>query len=224
MGKLYEFCYRCGFRPNHLTILGLLIVFLGVYFFKLGYEYLGFFTIVFGLLVDIFDGPFARFVGDVTEIGKILDRLADKIKFISLVIFGIILGCFQVTEDFFLIGASVVFFTLMNLLIETWGIILIAYQKFFEPTTKGKGAVWVGKRKFLFQSIFAATLFLPRYAPEFLLLAKPVVLLVSSMIGAILAVFSFYYHVKHLKVLTFCSLSLPIMAITVYFFINGLIQ
>ncbi len=224
MGKVYEFCYRYGFTPNHLTIFGLLVVFLGIFLFGIGYEYSGFFTIIFGLLVDVFDGPFARFVGNVTELGKILDRLADKIKFIALVVFGVILGCFQVTENFILIGAAFTFFTLISLLIETWGITLIAYQKFFEPNTKGKGAVWVGKKKFLFQSIFAATLFLPSYAHPYLLLAKPIVLLISSIVGALLAVFSFYYHVNHLKRFKFCSLSLPIMVLASYFFIIGVIQ
>ena len=211
MGEIYKFCYRYGFKPNHLTVCGLLIVFYGIYFFNLGYEYLGFFTVIFGLLVDVFDGPFARFVGEVTELGKILDRLADKIKFISLVVFGVIFGCSQVAEDFILVGLVFTIFTLISLLIETWGITLIAYQRVFEPNTKGKGAVWVGKRKFLAQSIFAATLFLPSYAPEFLLLAKPIVLLISSMVGATLAVFSFYYHVSHLKMVRFCSFSIPIV-------------
>jgi phosphatidylglycerophosphate synthase len=224
MGKVYEFWYRYGFKPNHLTICGLLIVFYGIYFFSLGYECAGFFTIIFGLSLDRLDGEFARHVNNVTELGKILDRLTDKIKFITLIIFGIIFGCFQVNEDFFLIGFSIVIFAFLSLIIESWGILLIAYQRFFEPNTKGKGAAWVGKVKFALQAIFVATLFLPRYAPEYLLYVKPIILLALIVISTPLAIFSFYYHVKHLKMFKFCSLSLPIVTGIFYSFYLCVIQ
>jgi phosphatidylglycerophosphate synthase len=224
MGKVYEFCYRYGFTPNHLTIFGLLIVFLGIYLFGIGYEYLGFFTISFGLYLDRHDGDFARHVNGVTKLGKILDRLADKIKVIALVIFGMVFGCFQVTWEFFLLGFFITLFTYFTLLVESWSILLIAYQKFFEPNTRGKGAVWVGKVKFTLQAIFVATLFLPSYAHEYLLYIKPIILLASIMVSTPLAVFSFYYHARHLKVFTFCSLSMPVMAIMSYLFIIGVIQ
>ncbi len=218
MGNIYKFCYRCGFRPNHFTICGLLIVFGGIYLFGIGYEYVGFFAIILGLLGDVFDGAFARFTGNVTQLGKILDRFVDKTKFIALVIFGVIFGYSQISENFSLIWAVILFIGLINIYIETWGIILIVYQKFFEPDAGGRAAVWIGKRKFLFQSIFVATLFLPKYAPEPLLLLKPIVLSFSSLISATFAIFSFYYHLKYLKALKFCSLSLPIVAIMIYFY------
>lgn len=214
MEKIFSVCLRCGITANRVTLAGLFFVVFGIYAFAVNYKIIGFSAIVFGLALDVFDGALARSTETVSKLGKILDRFSDKIKFNILVFVAIFVGGYHIHESLILSGLpiAILLFAFMNCTIELWGILLIAYQWFFEPKSKGNGAVIVGKVKFFAQSVFGATLFYP----DIYFIAKPFVLFVSGLVGAVLAVFSFSYHVKHVRWYIFFPLTLPFIALFSY--------
>ena len=78
--------------PNFLSFarLGLLPVFLMLLAIETSAARLGTYLLgVFGLLSDVLDGYFARRLNQVTEFGKILDPLSDKIIVAALTIFAV---------------------------------------------------------------------------------------------------------------------------------------
>lgn len=220
MGKIYEACLRFGIKPNHITISRVFFVVMGIYWYSIGYKWLGFLTIVISWLTDTVDGHFARYTDTESELGKVLDRLLDKVVFVILVIFAIFLGGFNVPESFILAGLPIILFAFLNCFFEVWGVTLIAYQKIFEPKSKGNGAIWVGKNKLIAQAIFSCALF----APDQLIILKPVVLFATGAIGLGLATLSFWYHVKHVSVFKFCSLSLPLIVLFSYLSYSYVVQ
>lgn len=67
---------------NKLTISRILLTFVFLYFLSAawaGARYYAFFTFLIASLTDYFDGYFARKEGKVTDFGKLMDPIADKI-------------------------------------------------------------------------------------------------------------------------------------------------
>ena len=89
---------------------------------------------IFAVITDVLDGYFARKLNEVTEIGKIIDPLADKVLIGFVVI------------KLFLIGEIPVYYFVMiiarDVLILIGGLIIAAKTKFVLPSDKfGKAAV-----------------------------------------------------------------------------------
>ncbi len=93
LSPLTELIVRTGIKPNHLTILGLVIGLFSAYFIATGYVMIGGFFILVSGFFDILDGALARNQMMVTEFGgfldSVLDRYVDVAIFIALGVYGI---------------------------------------------------------------------------------------------------------------------------------------
>ena len=65
-------------KPNTVSIIGLIIVLLGSYYFYVDNKLLGIILIFLGSAVDGLDGPYARHQNLVSERGAVLDSFIDR--------------------------------------------------------------------------------------------------------------------------------------------------
>lgn len=65
--------------PNLLSLLRLLLIPVAVYLVVHGQDAAALLLILFGMVTDILDGYLARKLNQITELGKILDPLGDKL-------------------------------------------------------------------------------------------------------------------------------------------------
>ena len=66
-------------KPNTVSILGLIIVLFGSYFFYVDKKFFGIILIFLGSAVDGLDGPYARYQNLVSERGAVLDSFIDRL-------------------------------------------------------------------------------------------------------------------------------------------------
>ncbi|MFW5913302.1 MAG: archaetidylinositol phosphate synthase [Candidatus Hadarchaeota archaeon] len=71
---------KLGLKPNHITVLALLLSGISGYLFFEGSPILGGVMILIGGFFDIIDGAIARLTGEVTEFGSVLDSTSDRIS------------------------------------------------------------------------------------------------------------------------------------------------
>jgi cardiolipin synthase (CMP-forming) len=69
--------------PNIISLIRLILAFPMAYFLWAGYYEIAFTTLIIAALSDVLDGYLARKYNDISEFGKIIDPLADKV-FITL--------------------------------------------------------------------------------------------------------------------------------------------
>lgn len=82
---------KIGLRPNHITIIALLIgIIAGWLFYSGEYTWAGL-VVLLGGFFDMIDGSVARLTGQVTELGGLLDSVFDRITDAALYV-GIIGG------------------------------------------------------------------------------------------------------------------------------------
>jgi phosphatidylglycerophosphate synthase len=89
--------------PNHITFLRIVLTLLSIGLILLGdygWKLIGVLLIHFTIVLDKLDGPFARFTGQTTAIGKYLDVIMDHS--VSAVMFYALLGvlAFQSTNEY----------------------------------------------------------------------------------------------------------------------------
>lgn len=108
--------------PNVLSMIRMLLIPLFVYFYfdasdsRISYLYAGITLIVSGL-TDLVDGVVARRFNQITQLGKILDPLADKLTQLAVVvcvaikysstILTVVLSVFVIKEVLMLIGGAI---------------------------------------------------------------------------------------------------------------------
>ncbi|RKY86625.1 hypothetical protein DRQ09_05890, partial [candidate division KSB1 bacterium] len=108
---------------NFLSISRVFIAVLMIVFLVKGYNiWLIFLLGVIAALTDVFDGYFARKLNQITELGKILDPVADKITIICLVIVLIYLRGFPVW--------LVILIALRDLILLLGGLLVIGKLKY----------------------------------------------------------------------------------------------
>jgi len=73
-------------RPNHLTIVGLLVTLVAAVFLALGLWLVAGVTIIIGGLCDLLDGAVARSQGKATTFGAFLDSVIDRYSDFALFI------------------------------------------------------------------------------------------------------------------------------------------
>ena len=146
---------------NHLTFLRLILV-LPIIFFLISREFhwaLGLFLL--GALLDLFDGPLARTTGTVSEFGKILDPLADKLFIISVIM---IIGYerFPHILIFLVIG------------IEVFLALLAIFQPLWEKIgiKRRTGSNIFGKTKMFTQSILILVLLINPSNPSLIVISE----------------------------------------------------
>jgi phosphatidylglycerophosphate synthase len=80
---LSRICRNVGIRANYISIGGVFLVCVQIYFFLVGQEIYGLITAVIAAFTDMIDGPVARFkytdagTDDVTAFGTLLDHFRD---------------------------------------------------------------------------------------------------------------------------------------------------
>ncbi len=90
---LAGFLASLGVRPNHLTIVGLILGILASFFIAEAKVLLGALFVLFSSFCDLLDGALARTQNMVTKFGgfldSVIDRYVDVLIFISLGIYGV---------------------------------------------------------------------------------------------------------------------------------------
>lgn len=117
--------------PNAISVLRILLVPFFAYYFIVGKLALAVALLVFSGLTDLFDGVIARKFNQVTELGKMLDPLADKITQ------GVVALCLAVTIKE--IRPVLILFIVKELVMLVGAIVLIKKKK------KPCAAQWYGK-------------------------------------------------------------------------------
>lgn len=85
------------FKPNTLTVLGLVLVIFAVPFIFFGRHWVAGFLIIFSGIFDILDGAKARNAGVATPFGSFLDSVTDRLS--DSLIFIALTGYFYFTEN-----------------------------------------------------------------------------------------------------------------------------
>jgi len=93
--------------PNLLSLVRLLLIPVVVFLVARGHNTAALLLILFGMVTDILDGYLARKLNQVTELGKIIDPLGDKLGTAALVITLALYRDFPVWAAIFVIGRDV---------------------------------------------------------------------------------------------------------------------
>jgi len=79
-------------HPNHITILRLFLIPFVIWFLVVGDYTKGFIIFIMAAFTDAVDGSMARIRNQVTEVGKVLDPIADKLLITSVLVILILKG------------------------------------------------------------------------------------------------------------------------------------
>ena len=78
--------------PNLLSLLRIFLIVPFIYTISLYYYYIAFVLVLIAMLTDFLDGLLARKLNQVSDLGKIIDPLADKICIIAVFVYFAIIG------------------------------------------------------------------------------------------------------------------------------------
>ena len=78
--------------PNSLSFLRIFLIPWFLYYYHHGHLTIAIAIMVFAVLTDWFDGRVARWTNEVSEMGKIIDPLADKLCLASVAIYFLVVG------------------------------------------------------------------------------------------------------------------------------------
>lgn len=170
-------------HPNYYTIARLILTIPTVICLIIDQTSLALILFIFSALLDLLDGPIARYKKMTSRTGAFLDPFADKILFLSVIV---------LYYDFVF---SVFFFALViiELLLMGEHILKYIYLKKQDLDTrkeKQKSPLW-GKIKFWFEMIGVGLLIINYVDPIIIPIANSILL-----IGLIFAVLSFATHLK----------------------------
>jgi len=108
-------------------------------------------TILYIFLSDILDGYFARLSNCVTDFGKIIDPVADKVCFMVVLIY--LIDKYQFVNDY-MINPFLIFYILLvlrDLILISYSLYLIFYKKYVnQANTSGKVFVFVSLLMIIF--------------------------------------------------------------------------
>jgi len=93
LAPLTDVVIKTGLKPNHITIVGLIVGFISAFFIANGHLIVGAFLLLFSGFFDMLDGILARNQELVTPFGgfldSVFDRYVDIAIFIALGIYGV---------------------------------------------------------------------------------------------------------------------------------------
>jgi CDP-diacylglycerol--glycerol-3-phosphate 3-phosphatidyltransferase len=101
--------------------------------------------IIYGVLSDYLDGIFARRMDEISELGKVLDPVADKIAAISLFAYTVIIGMIPWLFFYFLIARDVIIGS---------GAMLIRYKRGKVPMSAWSGKITINLIVLYWLSVF----------------------------------------------------------------------
>ena len=108
-------------------------------------------TILYIFLSDVLDGYFARLSNCVTDFGKIIDPVADKVCFMVVLIY--LIDKYQFVNDY-MINPFLIFYILLvlrDLLLISYSLYLIFYKQYVnQANTSGKVFVFVSLLMIIF--------------------------------------------------------------------------
>ena len=108
-------------------------------------------TILYIFLSDVLDGYFARLSNCVTDFGKIIDPVADKVCFMVVLIY--LIDKYQFVNDY-MINPFLIFYILLvlrDLLLISYSLYFIFYKKYVnQANTSGKVFVFVSLLMIIF--------------------------------------------------------------------------
>jgi len=108
-------------------------------------------TILYIFLSDVLDGYFARLSNCVTDFGKIIDPVADKVCFMVVLIY--LIDKYQFVNDY-MINPFLIFYILLvlrDLILISYSLYLIFYKKYVnQANTSGKVFVFVSLLMIIF--------------------------------------------------------------------------
>lgn len=178
--------------PNRLTMLRIFMIpiFVTLMFLTPAYtwcRYVAAGVFIAACLTDLLDGKIARKYNMITDFGKFMDPLADKLLVVSALIVLVFLNIFTEEQHLFNAGAENIIFTVAVLLIVAREFIISG----FRLVAAGQGLVLAASRtakvKTTFQMIMIVALilhfnFLPFLILEWVLILASLVLTVWSLI------------------------------------------
>ena len=85
--------------PNQISLFSFAIGLISIYLINLDYQYLGSILLTLYIIFDFVDGDFARFKNMKSQIGKIIDRICDRIIFTLLIITNFLLVDFNLHDN-----------------------------------------------------------------------------------------------------------------------------
>ena len=121
--------------PNILSALRIVMIGGFVGMFVTGQYFAALFVYLLAFLTDILDGYLARSNGWITDVGKLLDPLADKLMTLT------VLTCAAAADGSLLLGLVTVLSFLKELLLIVGGALLLRYQCVVSADWAGKIAV-----------------------------------------------------------------------------------
>lgn len=168
--------------PNMLSILRVALIPLFVYFYfeasdenRMDYLYAGL-ILIFSGITDFVDGVIARCFNQITQLGKILDPLADKLTQLTVVV------CVAIKEESVWLTAVLGVFVIKEILMLIGGAIMIKNKITIN------GSKWYGKvATALFYAVMAAIAL-------FDLSTEAMVVMVSVV--AVFMLFAFSQYIK----------------------------
>ena len=178
--------------PNRLTMLRIFMIpiFVTLMFLTPAYtwcRYVAAGVFIAACLTDLLDGKIARKYNMITDFGKFMDPLADKLLVVSALIVMVFLNIFTEEQHLFNAGAENIIFTVAVLLIVAREFIISG----FRLVAAGQGLVLAASRtakvKTTFQMIMIVALilhfnYLPFLILEWVLILASLVLTVWSLI------------------------------------------
>ena len=96
--------------PNSLSLLRVLLIPFFIYFFDKGDIWIANTILVVAVLTDWFDGQTARWTNEVSDMGKILDPLADKLCLALVAFYFMVIGKLPVWFVVFVVARDLLIF------------------------------------------------------------------------------------------------------------------
>ena len=168
--------------PNILSFFRMLLIPVFIVFYMMAdkthqiYYFYAASALVLSGLTDLFDGVIARKCNQITELGKVLDPLADKLTQVAVVI------CVAIKMESLVLGIALMFFVVKELLMLIGGFIILRRK------TTIQGAKWYGK--------VATAVFYVVMAAIALFDVSTTTALILVIIAAIFMLFAFSQYIR----------------------------
>jgi len=96
--------------PNSLSFLRIILIPWFLYYFHTGHFNTAIVIMIVAVLTDWFDGQTARWTNEVSELGKILDPLADKLCLASVAVYFLYIGALPIWFVLFAVLRDIIIF------------------------------------------------------------------------------------------------------------------